>query len=58
MVLRPVDAAQAWELPLASMEELKVLVRERETLLHTLTQERNHLHALNHKARSMTWSHC
>ncbi|WP_407543087.1 IS110 family transposase (plasmid) [Deinococcus radiomollis] len=43
-----------WEPPLASVEELKVLVRERETLLETLTQERNRLHALQHKARNMT----
>ena len=43
-----------WEPPPASIEELKVLVRERETLLHTLTQERNRLHALQHKARSIT----
>ncbi|WP_189012362.1 IS110 family transposase, partial [Deinococcus malanensis] len=43
-----------WEPPPASVEELKVLVRERETLLHTLTQERNRLHALEHKARSIT----
>ncbi|MFB9993766.1 IS110 family transposase [Deinococcus oregonensis] len=43
-----------WQPPLASIEELKVLVRERETLQHTLTQERNRLHALQHKARSIT----
>lgn len=43
-----------WEPPLASVEELKVLIRERETLLQTLTQERNRLHALQHKARSIT----
>jgi len=43
-----------WKPPLASVEELKVLVRERETLLQTLTQERNRRHALQHKARTMT----
>lgn len=43
-----------WAPPLASVEELKVLIRERGTLQHTLTQERNRLHALQHKAHSIT----
>jgi len=43
-----------WNPPLTSVKELKVLVRKRETLLQTLTQERSRLHALQHKARSMT----
>ncbi|WP_026299007.1 IS110 family transposase [Deinococcus aquatilis] len=48
-----------WEPPAASAEELKVLVRDRETLPHTLTQEHNRLHALQHRPaaslRSWFW---
>jgi transposase len=39
----------AWQPPRPELVELKLLVREREALLVTLTQERNRQHALNHR---------
>lgn len=42
----------AWQPPRPEWVELKLLVREREALLVTLTQERNRQHALNHREHS------
>ena len=38
----------AWQPPRSELAELKLLVREREALLVSLTQERNRRHALEH----------
>lgn len=45
---------KAWTPPSAALQELKVLVRERTSLVETLIGEQNRLHAMSHRAWGST----